>query len=392
MAMDGGLQVGAPGAGVPAVQFGAGGDSTITREGAFRGAAIAAGAELARFDAYRSERALYATVCALIAAAIVLVHVLVNQQNFSDAEAYLYYIDELKFFPDSGWWHFEPFAKSALLVLRDTTGNTETTVAIAHWLIGGVFLAGAVAAFPPRQANWRGLLATFALFGPQLAFVTIRATPAYMIANVAVLQAVRGQYRAFFFAGLAMMFHISAVLALVPILLLFGQSRFPQLRWLEKPRNLFWALGLLSVIFVLLGSRVFELTRALFDSIPFLNKYLIFTMGSTDAGGAAGTAGYAIGHFILLVCISAFVLAYLLLGNAVTRRTGGFVVVSYLIYVLSFFGFSPIAAFRQTPFWAIPAFSLFPWRTIAWRGGGNVPFLLGVAGVFAFQLSRVIVP
>lgn len=318
-------------------------------------------------------------------------HGLVPQLRFSDAEAYLFYIDQLKFYPDPGWWHFEPFSKSALLLIRNSTGDTEQTVGIAHYLIGLAYLLGMLAAFPPRLANWRGLLATFALFGPQLAFVTIRATPAYAIAAVAVLQAVRGQYRSFFFAGLAMMFHVSAVIALVPIVVLFAQARYRQLAWLEEPRNMAKVIGAMAAVFVVFGKRLFDAAQAVFDAVPFLNKYLIFSVGASDSGVTSLAQTFAIGHFILLGTVSLFVLAYVVLGNATTRRTGVFVVVSYLLYVFSFLGFSPIAAFRQTPFWLIPAFSLFPWRNLGWRGGGNVPFLLGVAGVFMFQLSRVIV-
>ena len=326
-----------------------------------------------------------------IAVVVATIHALIAKNQFSDYDAYLYYLDQLTFFRTPEWFAFEPLAKMALMGLYSITRNTERAIDAAHYLISAVYLLGMLFVFPPREANWRGLLASFALFGPQLAFVTVRATPAYFIACIAVLQAIRGQPRAFAFILLAIMFHISATLALVPILALFAQSRFPALRWLQRPANVLKALIGLALTLAIFGGFIFEAVYALFNAVPFLGKYLVFTVGFSDAGGVGNLVQqFAIGHFVLLAFITVLVLAFVLVGDAYTQRVSIFVITSYVLYVFTFLGFSPIAAFRQTPFWMIPAFSIFPWHRVGLRGAGNVLFLGGTLCVFAFQFSRVL--
>lgn len=356
-----------------------------------RRASSAGGSEFAALNAVRAENTAYYITVALITFGVVVIHALVAARNFSDYDGYLFYLDQLIFFRSADWFYFEPFAKMALLALHSFTGDTVSAVDLAHYLISIVYILGMFAIFPPRLANWRGMLATFALFGPQLAFVTIRATPAYFIASVAVLHAVRGHTRAFAFVLLAVMFHISGVLALVPIVALFAQSRFPALRWLQKPSNVLRVLVGLALVLAFFGSYIFEGARALFTAVPFLAKYLIFTVGLSDSGGVANLVGqFAIGHFVLLGFVTVLVGAFVMVDDRATRTVSIFVITSYVLYVFTFLGFSPVAAFRQTPFWMIPAFAIFPWQKVGLRGIGNVAFILGCFGVFAFQFSRVL--
>lgn len=231
----------------------------------------------------------------------------------------------------------------------------------------------------------------FALYGSQLAFVTIRATPAYMIAAVAVMQAVRGQNRALLFAALAIMFHVSAVLALIPIAALTFKAKLEWLSFLQRPKALFVALAIIIVVFAVGGSAIFSLTKTVFQNIPFLGKYLVFAVGLSEAGGVSKiVSSFAIGHFVLLVAITAFTISFLLLNDDNTRNVGIFLIVSYVFYLFTFLAFSPIAAFRQTPFWVLPAFSIFPWHRVGWRSVGQPLFLALALGMFLFQFSRVI--
>ena len=324
---------------------------------------------------------------------MIAIHLGVSDEiNFADAPQYLTYTDNLFFYRPPDWFVFEPFSKIMLIGLRALTGDTEHAVAGAHYVISIMFLLGMLAIFPPSQGNWRGLIMMFALYGPQLAFVIVRATPAYMIASVAVLQAVRGQKRAFAFVALATMFHVSAVLALVPIVTLFFKSRFKGLSAaLHKPRVLLSMLFLIFFIMGVLGPFILSSTKTLFSNVPFLGKYLVFAVGASDTGSTGNLVStFAIGHFVLLLAITAFTIGFLLINDAITRNVAIFVIVSYVFYAFIFLAFSPIAAFRQTMFWALTAFSIFPWQRIGWRGIGHAPFLALATGMFLFQFSRVI--
>ncbi len=320
------------------------------------------------------------------------VHAIVPDEiAFSDSVSYLTYVDNLYFFRASDWFVFEPFSKLILLILRATLGRTETTIAAAHYFISAIFLIGALAVFPPSQGNWRGLVMAFALYGPQLAFVTIRATPAYFIAAAAVIEAIRGNKRAFPLVALAVAFHISSVLALIPILTLFAVSNLKSFAFLKKTKPLIISLGVMTVAFGLVGSLIFQTVSSIFQNIPFLGKYLVFAVGMSDSGGVGGiVSGFAVGHFVLLLSITLFTFLFLLVKDQVTKNIGFFVIISYLFYSFTFFAFSPIAAFRQTPFWMLPAFAVFPWPKIGWRGIGHAPFIALAVGIFAFQFSRVI--
>ena len=319
------------------------------------------------------------------------VHLVVSDEiAFSDAPSYLYYVDNLYFFRTSDWFIFEPFSKSWLLALRELTGNTERTVVDAHYVISATYLLGTLVVFPPSRGNWRGLLMAFALFGPQLAFVTIRATPAYIFAAVAALCALNGKNRAFVFGGLAAMFHISSALALPPIGALFSRASFKWLAIFQRPKMLLFSFIVVAGGLTLLGSTILSLVTDLFNAIPFLGKYLVFAVSASDDTGAGNLSGFAIGHYVLLASVTGFTMVFLLQKDSEVRAAGIFVIVSYLTYVFIFTLFSPIAAFRQTPFWMLPAFSIFPWQRLGWRGIGGLGFLALASGIFLFQFSRVI--
>lgn len=355
-----------------------------------RGVAAPAPAGARHAAVSEDDRSIYIVAWLAIALVIAVIHAISDEIAFADAPQYLYYVDNLYFFRADDWFIFEPFSKINFIVLRALTGDTEHTVALSHYFISSAYLLGTLAIFPPRQANWRGLIMAFALYGSQLAFVTIRATPAYMLTGVAMMQAFRGRSNALGFIALAIMFHVSAVLALVPLSIVLAGSRIGDFRFLHSPKYLISIALVLGAIFVLIGPTIVDLVKDLFESIPFLGKYLVFAVGTSDAGGASLVESYALGHFVLLGGITVFVFAFLVVPDATLRRLGVFVLVSYIMYLFVFLAFSPIAAFRQTPFWVIPAFSIFPWAKVGWRGPAHAVFLAVALGMFAFQFSRVI--
>ena len=352
--------------------------------------ARAAGQNLVRV-AGESNRLLYMITWSAMALLIFALQATFEQMNFSDSAAYLELIAATYHFPAPDWYVFEPLSKLLFMVLMDLTGSAETSVAWGHYYISVIFLLGCLAIFPPAQGNWRGLLMAFALYGPQLAFVTIRATPAYMLAALAVLDAARGRYRCFAWLGAALLFHVSSALAIVPIAALLVRTHLGAVQRLQEPKVLLALLAAASVVFALAGSFIFSGAQTLLDSIPFLSKYTIFLVGLGDDGGLSSIQTFAFGHFILLAVITAFFFTYLIVRDPITRLTAIFVVAGYVFYLFMFFAFSPVAAFRQTAFWLLPAFSLFPWHRVGWKDMGQLPFLAGAVGIFAFQFSRVLV-
>ena len=309
--------------------------------------------------------------------------------SFSDSLAYVDLIDTTYYFPPSDWFDAEPMSKVLFLIFRGLTQNGDTAVGLGHYFTTVFFLVGCLAIFPPSQGNWRGLLVAYAIFGPQLAFVTIRATPAYVFSAIAVLEAVRGRNRCFAWIGAAALFHVSAMLALIPVFALIFKSHFKVIQKLQEPKLLFTLLLLTLLLFIILSSVIFSSVESLLSSIPYLSKYKIFLVGLSDDGGVSNLGTYAFGHYLFLLMVTAFFFVYVTAKDPITRVTSISIVAGYLFYILMFFAFSPIAAFRQTPFWLLPAFSLFPWHRIGWTGPGQIPFFGAVVGIFSFQFVRV---
>ena len=318
-----------------------------------------------------------------------LVHVLYSGDNFADHYSYLFYVDRLYFVEGFDSLLLEPFSKGMLLVLRLLTGNTDSAVNGAHYVISAIYLIGTLAIFPPREANWRGMLVAFAIFGPQLAFVTLRATGAYFFVAAGTLWVLRNQVKGLWLGGVAVLFHVSAALAVPPIAVLLMARRSRRLAWLQRPAMLIRIILLFFVLLAFGGSSIIAAAKTLFQAVPYLSKYISF-LQEDGAGRTAGLSQFAGAHFVFLAALSAFVIAFLAIPDRRTRAASVFVLVSYGIYLFIFFGFSPIAAFRQTPFWMLPAVAIFPWQRIGWRGLATPVFCGAMAGIFVFQFSRVL--
>ena len=234
------------------------------------------------------------------------------------------------------------------------------------------------------------MLVAFAIFGPQLAFVTLRATAAYFFVASGALLVLRNQIRGLWAGLIALLFHVSAALALSPIAGFLLARRLRQLQWLQRPAVLLRVVLVGAVIVAVAGSSIIDLTKSLFLAIPYLSKYMSFVQDDGSGGDNGGLARFAVAHFIFLAALTGFVLAFLTVADRRTRAASVYVLISYAIYLFIFFGFSPIAAFRQTPFWMLPAVAIFPWRRVGWSGLASPVFCLAVSGVFAFQFTRVL--
>lgn len=230
----------------------------------------------------------------------------------------------------------------------------------------------------------------FALYGPQLAFVTIRATPAYIFAAIAVFEAVRGRYRCFAWLAGATLFHVSSLLALIPITAVIFRSHFQAVQKLQNPKTLLTILFLLGTIIGLAGPTIFSAAQSVLNNIPFLTKYTVFLIGLADDGGISVIQSFSFGHFVFLFGISLIFFLFIVISDPIARNSAIFVIVGYVFYVFMFFVFSPIAAFRQTPFWLLPAFSIMPWHKLGWKGAGQIPFLVASLVIFVFQFGRIL--
>lgn len=329
------------------------------------------------------------TVAILIAAAVLLGNVLVAPGRFSDYYAYLLLTDRLFFFPDGDLFGFEAASNLLLLGLRQLTLSTIASVDLAHYALGVAYAWGFWHFSGRGDVDWRGMVFAFALYGAAMAFVTIRATPAYLLVAAAALEASKGRHQGVTLVLVATLFHVSAVLALVPIVGSLMQNRLRTLEWIGRsPRAVFYAAaGLIAAFLLLSAVAAASLTTAI-EAVPFLGKYVAYTSALDPTIRAAGGAPTrSIAHTIYLVLVSVFTLVMLIAPDEGCRRMRSYVLLSYTIFI--FLQFSPITAYRQSQFWVIPAAFVLPWRWFAPLGvrsvlllaGGTLLFLANFAGV-----------
>jgi hypothetical protein len=236
-------------------------------------------------------------------------------------------------------------------------------------------------AFPARRSPWPTLLFMFAILGPLLAFVTMRATPAYFLVAIAVRYAIDRRIIAWLFLLLAAMFHISALLAAVPLGLLYFERNLPGMLRSNRSRKFYLFITLTIVAFGAILPALSSSVTSVVKSIPVISKYDVYTDSiATET---------RIGHYIFLVFISILTVIFLMARNELSGKLSIYVMSSFALYVVMFFSASPVAAFRQTPFWIMPMIALLPWERIGLTKATAPLFVIACAVLFVFQFGQV---
>lgn len=324
----------------------------------------------------------YAALC-LIAVTIVVTAVFTKTSRFADYDTYTFYIDNLVHFPSWDWLKLEPLSNIYLWICYWLSLDVLSTNDLAHTILLISFPLLLWVSFRPAATPWPALLAILGLFGPLLAFVTLRATPAYLIATWAVYEASAQRRRAFLLIVFALGFHFSAIMAIPPLLMLYFRDRLPKWARFERP-------GMLLLLGATTIAAVFTFANTLagaalsyLENIPFLSKYVVYSASYNEK------LQTSLNHYIFLGISSTFLIAYLLMAKEEARRLNIYIVSSYLVYVGLFLAASPVAAFRQTPFWILPMIGTFPWHRLAIKGPVALLFLLACEAMFIVQVDSV---
>lgn len=326
---------------------------------------------------------------AFIAACVLIMNLIYSPADFADYYQYLLITDGLYYFSTGNWLNFEAGSNLLFLSLRVLTGNTEVAINLAHYLLGIVYVYFYLLLAREERVRWRGILVSFAFYGSLLAFITIRATPAYMLVTLGALDVIRGRKRGIILALAASLFHISAILAFGPILLGYAQSRLRSLRWVEQStRSVAMVAALLMVMFGVLRTLFASVLTSVISVIPFLNKYDVYT-ASLDPNNAGQGGGTSSNHLIYAIIMSLFMLAFVAMPDERCRKMRLYVISSYVLFLI--LEFSPVTAFRQSQFWAIPAMLVFPWHRFAPAGFRAMTFAGLCAVMFVLLVRGVVV-
>jgi hypothetical protein len=317
----------------------------------------------------------------LIVAITFGITIFTDPTRYADLYAYVYYLDSLVHFPPSSWIYFEVFSNLYLLFCHWLTGLVMSAIILAHYGLSIIFIALMPTAFPPRRSPWTSLLFMFAVLGPLLAFVTMRATPAYFLVAIGVRHAIERRPSAWLFLVAASLFHISSLLAAIPMILLYFEKNLPSVLRSGQSRKFYLiaALGVIALGGVL--PQVSGSVTSLIQSIPAISKYDVYTDSSSTPT--------QIGHYVFLLFITMLTFAFFSLRTERSSRLNIYVLASFALYILLFFSSSPVAAFRQAPFWLMPMILTLPWEKLGLNRITTPAFVLACSGLFVFQFYQI---
>lgn len=309
------------------------------------------------------------------------VTIFTDPTRYADLDTYVYYLDSLVHFPSTSSVLFELFSNIYLISSYWLTNSVLSAVILAHYCLSIVFVAFLATVFPSSRSSWTVLPFTFAILGPLLAFVTMRATPAYFLVAIGVRYAMNRRPSAWLFLIAASLFHISSLLAALPIAILYFEPYLPKILRANKSRG-FYILSI-AIMFATAGilPQLSGSFTNLIQSIPLVSKYDVYTDISSSPT--------QIGHYIFMAFVTILTMLYLVIKGDESKRLSVFVLVSFAIYILLFFSSSPVAAFRQAPFWLMAMIATIPWEKFKIRNSTAVVFVIGCAGLFIFQFNQI---
>lgn len=332
----------------------------------------------------QAGQASYWMAYAAIAFIIVIVDIFTDPARYADFDTYVYYLDALVYYPPKSWWYFEVFSNLNLISAHWLTRSVLSGIIFAHYALGIMFLIAMPFAYPPQRTSWPALLFTFAVLGPLLAFVTLRATPAYFLIAIGVHYAIDRRPMAWLCFAAATLFHISSLLAAIPLAILYFERSLPAIFRSDRSRSSYLkiviAIGLIGAILPNISGSLDSIIK----SIPVISKYEVYT----DVDEASVTQ---LGHYLFLVFVVLLTVCFMTVQSEASRRLNIYVLSSFIIYIMMFMAASPVVAFRQTPFWIMPLIAVLPWNQLGVRRATVPLFVFACAVLGTFQFSQVYV-
>jgi hypothetical protein len=235
--------------------------------------------------------------------------------------------------------------------------------------------------FVVRSANVKfgGTLISLFMFAPLLFFVTLRATPAYMLILCSVLLLEKNKKISFFCLLVAIFYHISA---LIPTIIIFILTIKPS--WTKKKLK-YVALSIYVVSMIQIISFIFNL-----NLMPgwMVEKILLFKYIDKYAGYADTSVNFSLSHYIYLI----FVISLFFLMRRYRTHYPS-VVYSYIhlmTLVYSIMMISPITAYRISIFFTFPLLLLMPWQQF-FGGFKGIIYLFISPFILIFSINGVIV-
>lgn len=298
---------------------------------------------------------------------------------YADYGAYLLLLDNYARNPLFDWWRDEPASWGPMLFFRYLAGTTHGGIVIANWYLSAWYVLALYVLNRRYRIDWEGTGVLLLAFGALLAFVTIRATPAYFLICFAAFEAARARaLPALALAFIACLFHLSAALAVPGIVIALLQSRLGFIDKALRSRVLLFVVGFGIVIpFILLQSILGDALQSLVNSVPLLDRFTAYVQGDTSQGLGPTRSIF---HLIYSGIVTVSLVGYLVIAKDASNQLKTYLIVCFGVYL--FLSFSPVSAYRFSIFFVMPLLLSFPWRRIAL--GGVTPIAVAIVSVVVF--------
>lgn len=311
----------------------------------------------------------------------VLFKIFVSSQHLSDYQTYLEYASNI----ESGnislknWEFLTTFVFS---LINYYTNDTNYSVLVIYFYLLAFYLVSLSLLIRIYNINYLNLFIFFCLYGPLLAFITIRATPAYFLVFLSIYLISDNRFiLSFFVVLMASFFHVSALLVLPSLLAAWILSKYKNFR-----NHYLNIIACLTIFIILLGFILDE------NTFPSLLNFLI-TIGIPDKYGVyfeniESKRSFFHGCYYIFASL---IILYLL-RHKKTFNTSLLVCIltsSWSYFLLSY---SPALAFRQSIYWIAPAVFILPLEKILNNNLFKLCFLVSSLILLCVSIFSVLNP
>jgi hypothetical protein len=342
-------------------------------------------------DKTREKNYSYLVVIYFLFLVSIIFYYFTNPENIADYYSYLILIDNIYYFYDPSQIYYEPASTLLLYSSRIFSGDSVNAVSFARYFTTFILIISIYIFAKWKNVSTTSLIFIVAIFGPLLAFVTIRATPAYMLIALAALDANEGRRRAIVWSLMALQFHVSAALAFPAILISLVQNRTNFLSFIEKSLNgVIIFLVIVGAVFIFFGQSFSNVMLQSVNQIGFFTKYIAY-VGVLDQSNISNNNvenSSKIYHQIYLIISFIFLAFILFLKDKNCIKFRSYAIISFGVFI--FMQFSPVTAFRFSLFWIIPGLFLIPWNTYFRKDWARAVIIICSLGAFIFQVRGIV--
>ena len=278
----------------------------------------------------------------------------IDVTRLSDYENYLQYAID---FQEKSWGELglvELFS-FAQIKFFGSLGNEVSIGLQKLYVLNAIIAAIGLFGLSVKYAQtFSGVFLVYVLYGPIMSYVTLRATPAYILVAWFVLME-QGAFRKFILMLIAAFYHVTAV---VPAVLVAGVSFLKLGVWLNPDnKNVNSSIFVISIFFLGIcielmwmlgfGDIIVRLVLELTTGAGKFQEYL-------ESASMYRTPAH-FGYFVFVLLATCF---YLYLTSGFVDNLWWVIVLALVSFI--FLSISPVVAYRFSIFFLLPVFLIFP--------------------------------